>query len=55
MQENKDRSGNDSCIFCIFVSTLLTRPVSLDDKLHVRAEPWLHLPKPSQCHMQQEF
>lgn len=54
-QKTKDKAGNDAHIFSLFLSKLLTRPVSLNGKFHVKSEPQLHFSKPCQCCRQHIF
>lgn len=52
-QKTKDKSGNNTHIFNLFLSTSLTRPVSLNGEFCVKSEPQLHFSKHCQCHGQQ--
>lgn len=54
-QKTKDESGNNTRIFSLFLSTLLTRPVSRNGKFHVKSDLQILFPKPCQCCRQQFF
>lgn len=54
-QKTKDKSGNNAYIFSLFFRTLLTIPVSLNGKIHVKCEPQIHFLKPFHFLRQQIF